>query len=377
MRVILVLVLIELKTMMRARATLFWIFLFPLVFLSMMMLAYGGKGSLASVQVEIIDEDRSVESTRYGQLLRSSFMDIEGLDASVKLVGAEDGDGAERANEANDKLVRVVIPSGFQKAVRRGSETQVELKASPGAIGPQVAARIIRSATLKYNAGTANAPLPVLLNEQSDAPQAPAFNFAQYLLTGVLVMSTMASAMANVCVVIAERRERNAFKFVSCIPVRPGQYLFAILVARVIVLFFAAAVLIALGTAVFKVPLDLGAPRLWRAAVVVVLGACTLLAMGIAISSRLGTIADGVFVSNVAYIVLLFLSDLTMPISAMPAAFREVVQYLPTSEFATALRHVLISGESLHAQAGRLAVLAAWGLLFALAARFFFRWHRQ
>jgi ABC-type uncharacterized transport system permease subunit len=66
-----------------------------------------------------------------------------------------------------------------------------------------------------------------------------------------------------------------------------------------------------------------------------------------------------------------------MPLTAMPEAVREVMHLLPTAQFVTALRHVLVRGEGLGQQLGLLGAMAGWTLLFGVIARSTFRWHRQ
>jgi hypothetical protein len=55
----------ELRSLMRERVSLFWIFLFPIVFLGMMMIASGSGSTLSPVAIEVVDHDRSEASRDY------------------------------------------------------------------------------------------------------------------------------------------------------------------------------------------------------------------------------------------------------------------------------------------------------------------------
>jgi ABC-2 type transport system permease protein len=234
----------------------------------------------------------------------------------------------------------------------------------------------VRAGSLQFDADEAGlAPsVDVVVDERGAEP---AFGFAHYTLTGALVMSMMSAGMTTICVAIAYRRERNGFKMMACFPLRASTFLLSMLVSRMLLLCAAAFVLLLGARALFHIPLVLDAARLAQTGVVVALGGSMLLTLGIALAARIGTVSAATFVTSLVYIALLFLSDLTMPLSSMPAPIAALMQHLPTAQFVGALRHVLLRGEGLGLQRQALAEMAAWTLLFGIVAARSFRWHRR
>ncbi len=363
-----VMVLNELKLIFRAHATLFWIFLFPFFFLAMMLFSYGTDGAIASAIVELVDEDHSERSAQYEDKVRQALLHEDAFHSNVRKLD-------EAGRSVPEGVVRITIPAGFGSSIQHKESVAIRVVAGSGDMGSEVVTRWIRALTVLFNAEVARAQMLVTVDVQD--PPRRNLSFSQYMLTGTLVMSMLAAAMSSTCVAIADRRERNTFKLMSCLPVRLADYLSAMLVSRLIVLALAAVLLVIGAVQFFNIPLVLEVPRLARTALVVILGAGMLLSLGLAMASRMASVPDAVFATNLAYIVLLFLSDLTMPLNAMPAEVKSVVAYLPTSAFVTALRGVLVEGDTLAMNKVSIAVIVAWKASFLAIAWRFFRWHRR
>lgn len=358
----------ELMILLRDSTTLFWILLFPFFFLFMMLFSYGTDGKFPTQAIEIVDLDKTPLSERYIALVGSTFSAREAIPGELKHV--------PEAALLGDQAVRITVPEGFAYAVERQRPIDVKFTIAQDGMAAQFAVRVLRALTVRFNADVARAPELVAVRVD-DRYAEPALSFVHYTLTGVLVMSMMSAGMTTICMALAYRRERNGFKMMACMPVSPTGFLVAMLLSRLLVLGSAAFLLLFGARFLFGIPLVLDGPRLAQAGAVILLGGAMLLALGTAMAARMASAASATLATNVAYIALLFLSDLTMPLTAMPPAVSAVMMQLPTAQFVAALRHVLIRGEGLGQQGGLLAAMGAWTLLFAVAARLSFRWHRQ
>jgi len=357
----------EVMILLRDSTTLFWILIFPLFFLFMMLFSYGTEGRLPTQTVEIVDLDKTDLSRRYIRLVESTFTASESIPATLRRVDA-------RAPLAADAL-RITLPEGFGYGVERKRPIDVLVNYAQDGMPAQFALRVVRALTVRFNAEVANAPESAEVRVD-DRGAAPALSFTHYTLTGALVMSMMSAGMTTICLALAYRRERNGFKMMACLPIGATTFLLAMWLSRLLVLCGAAALLVAGGRWLFGIPLVLDAMRVARTGLVVALGGTMLLAMGTAMAARLASVSSATLAANLVYIALLFLSDLTMPLTAMPASVRAAMEQLPTAQFVTALRHVLIRGEGLPQQAALLGAMLAWTVLFAVIARLSFRWHR-
>lgn len=368
MRRFAILVRNEILILARDMTTLFWILIFPFFFLFMMLFSYGFDGKLPLQTIEVVDLDHSAASERFVAEIARTFTESEAIPGVV-----------QRATEGSplaQAAVRVTLPEGFGIDVERKRAVSVNVVFARDGTAAQFAVRVLRALTVRFNAdegGTAQSVEVVV----DDRNAVPALSFTHYILTGILVMSMMSAGMSTACLALAYRRERNGFKMLACMPIGAGSFLLAMLVSRLLVLCLSALLLLLGARYLFGIPLVFNASRLLQSGVVIVLGGTMLLAMGTAMSARLATVAGATLAANLVYIALLFLSDLVMPLAAMPHSVSAVMQQLPTAQFVTALRQVLVAGEGLDRQLPQLAALGGWTLLFAAIARLTFRWHRQ
>ena len=360
----------ELRALLRARVALFWIFIFPFIFLGMMMLSYGGGGAMAGQAIiEVVDQDHSAVSADYIDTISKAFHSSDTIRGQVRVVNDD--------SATQDGAVRLVLPKGMAAAVAGHGEAVIKASySSAGNISTQVAARVLDPITTRFNARLANAPMPLKI-ELARINQDSGISFTQYLLTGVLIMSMMSAGMNATAVTIADHRERNTFKLMSCLPLSPSAYIGAILASRVIVLVAAAAFLIACARAVFGITISMDPVRLVNAAVILMIGNLMLLSLGLALAARMSSATTAVFICNIVYLILLFFSDLTMPLSALPGNVRTILQAVPTAHFVAALRATLLQGASLYGQSGQIAIMIAWTFGALLIARTAFVWHRR
>jgi ABC-2 type transport system permease protein len=365
-----ILLINELLSILREKVALFWIFFFPFFFLAMMLIAYGQQGALGHITVEVVDGDHSTVSREYIAKVREAF--APGSAVHGEVVELRD---PPRSPPSAD-VVRVTVPAGlhaaFAGAGPRGIAVDYDFS---GGLSTQVAARVFSVLTTKFNAEQSGLRMPAKVEFHNSSGRRPVA-YAQYLLTGILVMSMMTAGMNNTCIAIVDRRERNTFKLMACLPVSPGIYLAAILLARIVVLLFAAIILLMGARSAYSIELPLTAQQWGGAVALIAMAAVTLLSMGIALSSRLARVATAIFICNVAYLSLLFVSDLTMPLATYPRALHPVLTSLPTTQFVTALRAVLIQGSSLLSQWRPMLILTAWAAVSLLIGRASFHWHR-
>lgn len=358
----------ELMILVRDSSVLFWIFLFPFFFMFMMLFAFGSGGSLPQQTIEIVDLDRSTLSQRYIEEVRRTFSGTESIPGELRQ--------ADERRPVAAGASRITVPEGFGHDLERQRPVAVAVSFAEDGLAAQLVVRVVQALSLRFEADVS--ARPELVNVRSDARgAAPAVRFVHYVLTGTMVMAMMSAGMTSVANALAYRRERNGFKMLACMPLSGTRFLLAMLLARLLVLLFAALVLVLGARHLFGVPLWLSPDRLLQGGLVMLLGGAMLLALGLVLGARLATSSAATFVTGLVYIALLFLCDLTMPMSAMPPGVRAVMAHLPPALFVDALRQVFILGEGLGRQMATLAEMSGWLLLFALLAQFTFRWHKQ
>jgi ABC-2 type transport system permease protein len=358
----------EFMILVRDSSVLFWIFLFPLFFMFMMLFAFGTGSSLPNQVIEIVDLDRSDLSKRFIDEIRTTFSAAESIPGVLK--------SARESDPVAAGATRVTVPEGFGYELERRRPVVVPVTFAQDGLPAQLVVRVVRSLSLRFESDVVQQPELVIV--RSDARGAvPAVQFVHYVLTGTMVLAMMSAGMTSVCTALAYRRERNGFKMLACMPLHASTFMLSMLLARLAMLVLAACLLVLAGQYLFGVPLVLTAGRVLQGALIVVLGGAMLLALGTALGARIGTVSGANFITGLVYIALLFLSDLTMPMSAMPPDVRAVMAHLPPALFVSALRDAFILGEGLRLHVAPLVEMTGWLALFSLLSMLTFRWHKQ
>ena len=200
----------------------------------------------------------------------------------------------------------------------------------------------------------------VLLAGRGHTPQAATYLFATYGVFGV-----MAPGLFGFGVSIALDRERGFLALKRALPVPAGSLLLARMAMAMLFATIIAAMLIVLATTLGGVVLS--PARLALLALVDIVGVLPFCAMGLYI----GTVAGGQgapAVINLIYLPMAFLGGLWLPLSVLPPIFAKLAPLWPAYHLAQiALPVVGLPGTG--SIAGHVAVLAAVGLAFFVAAR--------
>jgi ABC-2 type transport system permease protein len=168
--------------------------------------------------------------------------------------------------------------------------------------------------------------------------------------------------------VLAGYRERGVLRRLSTTPVHPAQLLGAQLAASVCAGLVAVGLVIAVGRLAFAVPLPRH-PAGYLLALVLSAGALFAVGLTIAAVVPSGKVANAV--GTVLFFPVMFFAGLWAPRETMPPLLRHIGDATPLGAGEQAL-HDASTGAWPHA--GQLAVLAAYIVVFGLAAARLFRW---
>jgi ABC-2 type transport system permease protein len=357
----------ELLNIFRTPVGWFWILIFPIFFLSIMIFSYGRQGTLGPVTVEVVDQDHSGLAAAYIADIGKVFRPDGSITGEVVQVDPN--------APLSPGAIRVVLPAGFAAAVDRGRETTVDVQYDSGTLATQLAARMFSPLTTRFNVEIGDLPTPVKLKFHAATGTTP-ITFPQYIVTGILVLSMMSAGMNSTCFVIATRREQNTFKLMSTLPVTPSSYLLSLMLARIFVIVPASLLLLFAAVYIYDLDLNLNAASVANSVALSLVGSLAVLSLGLLLASRVATAETANLIATVAYVSLLFLSDLAMPLRNFPHELRLVLSALPTTQYVTALRAILVQGASLGDQWRAIGAILLWSAIFLIAARITFRWHR-
>lgn len=192
-----------------------------------------------------------------------------------------------------------------------------------------------------------------------------------FLMPGIFAITILAISFAGVSYRLVNERERGTLRRYRVTPVRAPAVVLATAASSLVLLAVSLLLLAATAWLVFDVPAAGGV-----AGVVLVLAAGSLafVPLGLVVGSVAPGTDSAPAINNAIFFPLIFVTGAALPFSMLPGWVQAVGAALPPTYLVEALQAVMVRGEPLGAVGGEMIVLAATGVVGALASSLLFRW---
>jgi ABC-2 type transport system permease protein len=244
-------------------------------------------------------------------------------------------------------LFAVEVPSGFERALRRGDKPALLVAADatdPVASGPAVAALSqIVDAALRNERGLPDngQPLFEIRTHQRYNPAAvTALNVVPGLLGTILTLTMLIFTALSV----TREIERGTMESLLAMPITPLEIMLGKIAPYVLVGFLQATLIIAAGVAMFRVPL---VGNLVLLVSLTTLFIATNLSFGYTFSTLAQNQLQAVQMSMMFFLPNMLLSGFIFPFLGMPKWARVVGECLPLTHFMRIARSIMLKGSTL------------------------------
>lgn len=197
---------------------------------------------------------------------------------------------------------------------------------------------------------------------------------AQFYAPGLAVFAAASATYTNIAINLSIRREDGILKRVRGTPLPPWMYLAGVVVSAVWIALFATVVMLGLGIVAYGVEFELAKfPALLLTFIV---GTLSFSLLGVALSSLAGSASAAPAVANATIIPLSFVSSVFISFDQdIPRWLELVGDVFPLKPFAVSFQETMSPFTEAPAFGwGRLAVIAAWGVVGAVVAWWRFSW---
>lgn len=198
--------------------------------------------------------------------------------------------------------------------------------------------------------------------------------YIDFLLPGIIAMAIMQMSIFSVAFVFADYKEKGILKRLIATPMRPYEFVIANIITRLLVALAQTAILIAVGVFLLQTQV-LGSYFLIL--LIAILGGTMFLGLGFVISGIAKTVETVPAIANVIAFPMLFLSGIFFPMDAMPEFLQNIVQFLPLTYFANALREVMGGGATFIEVAPDLYWMLGWSVVLILLANYTFSFEKK
>jgi ABC-2 type transport system permease protein len=195
--------------------------------------------------------------------------------------------------------------------------------------------------------------------------------YIDFLIPGLLGMNLMGTGMWSMGFTIANARMKKLLKRFVATPMRKTDYLLAQFLSRLIWLLLEVTVLVVFAWLVFGVRVNGSIAVL---TILCIIGGFSFSGIGLLTASRARTIEAVSGLMNVIMMPMWICSGVFFSYERFPDSVKPIIRLLPLTLLNDALRAVINDAAGVPQIAGKLALLAAWGLVTFIIGLKVFRW---
>ncbi len=346
------------REFVRDRTALFFTLAFPFIFMLIFGLLMQGLDRPRNFDIGLVIDDASPAASELADALRRlPVLEIteEGFDAEQ-----------DRLKEGDRDAV-IVVPEGFGDTVAAGSTARVRVFFDPSRQTTATIVLPILSQILdeidRVRSGT-----PRGLTIEPVSVVASDLRAVDFVAPGIIAMSVMQLGVFS-SINLVMRREKLILKRLGATPIRRGTVIGAEVLFRLIITSVQAALLVAMASLAFGVPIEGGFHELIA---IIGLGALAFIGLGFAISSFAKTEEGMLPIAQIVTLPMMFLSGIFFPIDGLPGFLQPVLRVLPLTFLGDGIRQTMVGGFSVNAMWVNYLALALWlAVTFVVAVRLF------
>lgn len=347
----------NIKMTMRNKQALFFLFIFPILFMVLFGMVFGRSQDVAKISIADLDKT---------SLSKSITKSLEKVD---KIEVTKDGRDNALEQLRNGKVDAVlVLKRGFAEGFPE-RPASIELYYDPSSTRSQM----MRGTVGAVLGGIERSMIktPPLITVKSKSIQSQQLAYIDFLLPGILAMSLMNSGLFGLANAMVARREKGVLRRLKLTPLPLSQFIGAGIINQLIISLMQSALLVLIGHFVFGVKiigdiLPLG--------VLIIVGSLCFITIGFVIASFAKTAESAATLGNIIGMPMMFLGGVFFPVDNVPNWVKPIVKAMPLKYLADPLRAVMVQGKALTAVQNDLLVLFAFTLVAFLIALKFFRW---
>jgi ABC-2 type transport system permease protein len=334
----------SLRMFLRDRPAFFFTFAFPIMFIVLFGLIFGGSGA-SRPSVDIVGTGPVRQA-----LERSGAVDLTSQpDEARALKRVRDGD-APAAVILNGKEARLIY----------SKTSDVE---APIVIG------IVRGVVDDFNLRAVHAQ--PTMSFVSEPVEAESLDYVDLLVPGLLAMAIAQSAAFGVAFSLVAWRQRGMLRRLRLTPLPLREFATARVIYHLMIALVQAVILLTVGRLLFGVHI-IGS--LVALVPLVLVGGVAFIALGMCIGGRANTTDATAALSNLIVLPMTFLGGVFFPLDSAPGPIRVIAHFLPLTYLVQGLQDVAVRGHSFVSTLPDLGVLALFAAVFSALALRLFSW---
>ncbi len=355
---------IDIKRLFRDKVGIFFVFVFPLIFL----LVFGGlfgRDSDISFRVGLINQSESEFAEEFaGQLEDNEIFEIS-EDISTVDEGKEDmRDGSIDAliilpEDFGDFDPELGYPSGEAEVIYDRGQEQAGVTLGS----------IMESIFASINAELVAVEVPFTV--EVEPTEAEGLTTLDFIFSGLLGFTILSLGIFGPTTVFPRMKEKGILRRYHTTPIRVWQYFAANVLSNSVVGIMAIAVMFIVAVLMFDVSMQGDYLSL---VLLTILGTITLFGVGLAAGGWAKNENQAAPLANLIAFPMMFLSGVFFPRFLMPGWLETASAFLPLTPLIDGFRKIITEGQTILEIGPELAMLSGWLVVIYIIAFRVFRW---
>lgn len=354
---------IDVRRLFRDKVAIFFVFLFPLIFLIIFGSVFNNDSSI-SFKIGLLNQSDSQFAKQFEKQITSNK--VFEVDKEVS--------NLETAKEKMNRgqiTATIILPSGFgdmgDKAYPQGQATvlydQNNIQAG------QTLASIMESIFAEINDKLVPSEAPFTVKTESTATKG--VTQFDYTFSGILGFTLLSLGIFGPTTVFPRLKQRGVLRRYHMTTLKVWQYFVANVLSNAFVGFLAVAVMFVAALTIFD--LNMRGSYL-NLLVVVTLGVTMLFGIGLALGGWAKNENQAAPLAQLVTLPMMFLSGVFFPTFLMPDMLQKITQFIPLTPIIDSMRLIITENASLVELGPQMLVMGVWTVIIYFIAFKVFRW---
>jgi len=350
----------SLKIIIRDRQSLFWMLMFPLMFMVIFGLFFGRSDNKAGTVALVSKSNTEIADNFSKGFEESGLFEINKTD------------NLEEAKKQVDKSkisAVIFIPEKFG-SLEPDSSKQIEIYYDPA--NTQTSAILtgyIDKFLTQINYSIQKAE-PIFSLKQQKAGSAQETTYFDFILAGILGMALMNSSIIGIAVGMTKYREDKILKRITTTPLKTWVFIVSQVAARLVINLAQISLILVVGIYGFHGHVY---GNIFSIYAIALLGGLLFQLIGFSIASFAKTTQAAEGMATALTIPMMFLAGVFFPIDSLPKWLFAIVQYLPLAPLLRILRGVTLDGNSPFVNPINFAIVLGWIVITLIISIYKFR----
>lgn len=354
---------IDIKRLFRDKVAIFFVFVFPLIFLIIFGSIFGG-GDGPNFNVTVINRSDTefsrqfVETLQQGEIFTLESTGIESLEDAEERLGRGEIDGIIELDESFG-LIQGNRPEGNlvvyydQGDEQLAATLQAVLQGTLDGINEQFVA------------------VDVPLTLESRSIQTANLTRFDYTFSGILGFTLLSLGIFGPTTVFPRLKQRGVLRRYQTSTLRVWQYFTGNVISNSFVGLLALVFMFTTAVIVFDLNMR---GSYFNLAFVVLLGTILMFGIGLALGGWAKNENQAAPLAQLVTLPMMFLSGVFFPVFLMPELLRNITQFIPLTPVIDSIRLVITENASLVDISPQIGIMVGWTIIIYFVAFKVFRW---